>query len=131
VDRSNDNLIRVDEIGEAQFSSPRQRFFAAFSFCSLALPIAGAAGGTETRANRDQKAFAETTALGLNIPSQTFNKLTPEVGVWLTQTDQLGSMLLVPQLKLAWTHDFGNQALETQAAPAARAVCDGCGQPRP
>jgi uncharacterized protein with beta-barrel porin domain len=25
-------------------------------------------------------------------------------------------MLLVPQLKLAWTHDFGNQALVTQAA---------------
>jgi uncharacterized protein with beta-barrel porin domain len=64
----------------------------------------------------DQKAFTETSVFGLNIPSQTFNKLTPEVGIWLTQTARLGSILLVPQLSVAWTHDFGNQALVTQAA---------------
>ena len=32
----------------------------------------------------EQQAFNETSIFGLNIPSQTFDKLTPEVGAWLT-----------------------------------------------
>jgi outer membrane autotransporter protein len=64
----------------------------------------------------NRRAFAETTGFGLSFPSQTFNRLTSELGLWSTTLVQSGLTTYMLQLKLSWTNDFGNQALTTQAA---------------
>jgi hypothetical protein len=52
----------------------------------------------------------------LSFPTQTFNRLTSEVGLWTTTLFNSSLATFMLQLKVAWTNDFGNQALETQAA---------------
>lgn len=64
----------------------------------------------------NRRAFTETTDFGLSFPSQTFNRLTSEVGLWTTTLFNSSLATFMLQLKVAWTNDFGNQALATQAA---------------
>ncbi|WP_294540166.1 autotransporter domain-containing protein [uncultured Rhodoblastus sp.] len=74
-------------------------------------PFVGLTGQTFNR-----RAFNETTDFGLSFPSQSFNRLTSEVGLWATRLFHNGLTTYMVQLKGSWTEDFGNQALTTQAA---------------
>lgn len=83
-----------------------------FEFAGASLkPFVGLTGQSFNR-----RAFTESTDFGLNFPSQTFNRLTSEVGVWATTLLHCDLTTYMLQVKLSWTDDFGNQALTTQAA---------------
>ncbi|WP_294538824.1 autotransporter domain-containing protein [uncultured Rhodoblastus sp.] len=74
-------------------------------------PFVGLTGQTFNR-----RAFTETTDFGLSFPSQSFNRLTSEVGLWATKLFHNGLTTYMVQLNGSWTEDFGAQALTTQAA---------------
>jgi subtilase-type serine protease len=83
-----------------------------FEFAGATLkPFVGLTGQSFNR-----RAFTETTDFGLSFPSQTFNRLTSEVGAWATTLLHADLTTYMLQLKLSWTDDFGDQALTTQAA---------------
>jgi outer membrane autotransporter protein len=83
-----------------------------FEFAGASLkPFVGLTGQSFNR-----RAFTESTDFGLNFPSQTFTRLTSEVGVWATTLLHCDLTTYMLQLKLSWTDDFGDQALTTQAA---------------
>jgi uncharacterized protein with beta-barrel porin domain len=83
-----------------------------FEFAGATLkPFVGLTGQTFNRSG-----FTETTDFGLAFPTQTFYRLTSEVGAWATTLLHADLTTYMVQLKLSWTDDFGNQALTTQAA---------------
>jgi len=83
-----------------------------FEFAGATLkPFVGLTGQTFNRSG-----FTETTDFGLYFPTQTFYRLTSEVGAWATTLLHADLTTYMVQLKLSWTDDFGNQALTTQAA---------------
>jgi autotransporter-associated beta strand protein len=83
-----------------------------FEFAGASLkPFVGLTGQSFNR-----RAFTETTDFGLSFPSQTFNRLTSEVGVWATTLLHADLTTYMLQLKLSWTDDFASQGLTTQAA---------------
>ena len=74
-------------------------------------PFVGLTGQTFSRA-----AFTETTDFGLSFPSQSFDRVTSEIGLWATRLLHSDLATYVLQAKASWTNDFGNQGLTTQAA---------------
>ncbi len=74
-------------------------------------PFVGLTGLTFSRS-----AFTETTDFGLSFPSQSFNRVTSEVGVWATKLIHDDAATFLLQAKASWTNDFGNDGLTTQAA---------------
>jgi uncharacterized protein with beta-barrel porin domain len=69
-----------------------------------------------TGQNFNRRAFTESTDFGLSFPTQTFSRLTSEVGLWATTAFHDGLTIYLLQAKLSWADDFGSQALTTQAA---------------
>jgi subtilase-type serine protease len=63
-----------------------------------------------------RSAFTETSDFGLTFPSQSFNRVTSEVGLWATKLFRSEATTYMLQAKASWTNDFGNQGLTTQAA---------------
>ena len=61
-------------------------------------------------------AFTETSDFGLTFPSQSFNRVTSEVGLWVTKLIYADAATFMLQAKASWTNDFGNDGLTTQAA---------------
>ena len=74
-------------------------------------PFVGLTGQTFSRG-----AFTETTDFGLNFPSQSFNRVTSEIGLWATRLFHSDLATYMLQAKASWTNDFGNDGLTTQAA---------------
>jgi outer membrane autotransporter protein len=64
----------------------------------------------------DQGDFIETSAVGLSFPSQTFTKVTSELGVRATSEFELAGLTLEPDLKAAWAHELSDNSLVTHAA---------------
>ncbi|MEJ1968042.1 MAG: autotransporter domain-containing protein [Rhizomicrobium sp.] len=60
--------------------------------------------------------FTETTPFGLTFPTQTFARVTTEIGGRAATRFEVGDVTLVPQIKLSWTHDIGDDGLVTHAA---------------
>jgi subtilase-type serine protease len=63
-----------------------------------------------------QGAFTETSADGLELPSQSFARATSALGSWFSATFNVDGFTLMPLGRLAWAHDFLNDTLATQAA---------------
>ena len=74
-------------------------------------PFVGLTGLTFSRG-----AFTETSDFGLSFPSQSFNRVTSEVGLWATKLLHSDATTYMLQAKASWTNDFGNDGLTTQAA---------------
>jgi autotransporter-associated beta strand protein len=64
----------------------------------------------------DQNSFRENAVFSLNVPTQTYNRVTSALGLWATTTFQSLGMTFMPQAKVAWTHDLRDDALVTSAA---------------
>ncbi len=74
-------------------------------------PFAGLTGQ-----NFHRNGFTETSDFGLSFPTRTFDRVTGELGVWTTKLFHAGATTYMLQFKAAWTDDFSNPALTTQAA---------------
>ena len=72
-------------------------------------PFVGVTGQTVSR-----RAFTETSDFGLSFPSQSFNRVTSEVGLWATKLIHADATTFMLQAKASWTNDFGNDGLTTQ-----------------
>jgi outer membrane autotransporter protein len=83
-----------------------------FDFAGATLkPFVGLTGQTFSRG-----AFTETTDFGLSFPSQSFDRVTSEVGLWATKLFHSDLTTYMLQAKASWTNDFGNEGLTTYAA---------------
>ncbi len=74
-------------------------------------PFVGLTGQTFSR-----RAFTESSSFGLSFPSQSFNRVTSEVGLWATKLIHSDAATFLLQAKASWTNDFGNDGLTSQAA---------------
>lgn len=63
-----------------------------------------------------QNAYTESTDFGLSFPAQTFVKTTTALGALATTTFQVGGVTLMPEARIAWTHDLRDDALTTQSS---------------
>lgn len=71
-------------------------------------PFVGLTGLTFSRG-----AFTETSDFGLSFASQSFNRVTSEVGLWATKLLHSDATTYMLQAKASWTNDFGNDGLTT------------------
>ena len=68
---------------------------------------------TGTTLQRD--AYTETTPFGLDFPTQTASRATTALGIDAGTRFESFGVTVMPQLRLAWTHDIGDEGLLTQA----------------
>lgn len=61
-------------------------------------------------------AYTETTLFGLSFPGQTATRVTTALGFEAATDVDAGFVTLGPRLRLAWTHDFGDDGLSTHTS---------------
>lgn len=64
----------------------------------------------------DRDPFTETSSVGLVFPSQTFSRVTAQLGTHAASHFDLAGIIFTPQVSVYWSHDAGDNGLATRTS---------------